>query len=517
MNKEIIIRGRKNSVDIALLEDSKLLEIVSSNNDTNFAVGDIYLAKIKKIIPSLNAVFVNLGYEHAAFLHYNDLGPQFESFHTYLKNLSENKRNKSFSSIELRPEIDKSGTVADLLQIGELILVQVAKEPISTKGPKLSAEISLAGRNIILIPFANKISISQKIESVEEKTRLKKIVKNLLPTNYGAIIRTVAEGCDVSVLEKEIAELVEKWDQTLTKIQEGKNKTPFLVQREVDRVSSLIRDVYNPSYTNIVVDDKSLYNEVKHYIASISPENAEAVRLYTAGPPIYEQYGIERQIKSSFGKTIPVKSGAYLIIEKTEALHVIDVNSGNRIKANKDQEGNAIEVNIASAIEIARQIRLRDLGGIVIVDFIDMKDNDNKTKLYETMKEAMADDRAKHNILPLTKFGLMQITRQRVRPEQKINTNETCPTCKGTGIVTPSINFVQEIENELSCIRENTEYKKINIIVHPFIASHIKKGLFSIEFQWKRKYGFNTKVVPSNEKTFLEYKFETDNHEDIIF
>ena len=518
MNKEIIIRGRKNSVDIALLEDSKLLEIVSSNNDINFAVGDIYLAKIKKIIPSLNAVFVNLGYEHAAFLHYNDIGPNFESFHSYLKNLSENKRNPNFCSTNLQPEIDKNGTVSDLLQIGELILVQVAKEPISTKGPKLSAEISIAGRNIILIPFSNKISISQKIESVEEKSRLKKIVKNLLPNNYGAIIRTVAEGCDVSVLEKEVAELVEKWNQTLTKIQEGRNRTPFLVQREVDRVSSLIRDVYNPSYANIVVDDKNLYNEVKNYIASISPKDAEAaVHLYTAGPPIYEQYGIERQIKSSFGKTIPVKSGAYLIIEKTEALHVIDVNSGNRIKADKDQEGNAIEVNIASAIEIARQIRLRDLGGIVIVDFIDMKDNDNKTKLYETMKEAMAGDRAKHNILPLTKFGIMQITRQRVRPEQKINTNETCPSCKGTGIVTPSINVIQEIENELSCIRQNTDYKKIYIKVHPFIASHIKKGLFSIEFQWKRKYGFNTKVVPSNEKTFLEYKFETDNHEDIIF
>lgn len=516
MSKEIVIRGRERSVDIALLEDSKLMEVVSSCNENSFAVGDIYLAKVKKIMPSLNAIFVNVGYEHAAFLHYNDLGPQFESFHTYLKNISEGRQNPSFTSITLEPEIDKNGIATDLIKPNELILVQVAKEPISTKGPKLTSEISLAGRNIILLPFSNKISISQKIESSEEKNRLRKITKTLLPQNYGVIIRTAAEGCDVSSLENEINELVNRWEQVLVRIRESKNKTPNLVQREVDRVSSLLRDVYNPSYTSIVVDNKDLFNEVHDYILSISPENEKTVKLYTAGPPIFEQYGIERQIKSSFGKTVPVKCGAYLIIEKTEALHVIDVNSGNRTKADKDQEGNAIEVNVASAIEIARQVRLRDLGGIVIVDFIDMKDNDNKTLLYETMKNAMADDRAKHNILPLTKFGLMQITRQRVRPEQKINTNEVCPSCKGTGVVSPSINLVQEIENELSYIRKNTDYKTVIVKTHPYIASHIKKGLFSIEFQWKRKFGRNTKVVASNENTFMEYKFETDNNEEII-
>ncbi len=517
MSKEIVIRGREKSVDIALLENSKLLEVVSSNNECNFAVGDIYLAKVKKIMPSLNAIFVNVGYEHAAFLHYNDLGPQFESFHGYLKNVADGRPNDAFETIALEPEIDKNGVVTDLFQLNELILVQVAKEPISTKGPKLTAEISLAGRNIILLPFSNKISISQKIESSEERNRLRKITKNLLPNNYGAIIRTAAAGCDVETMEKEISDLTKKWSAVLVKVKEVRNKTPYLVQREVDRVSSLLRDVYNPSFSEIVVDTPELFEEVKSYIASISPENEKNVKLYSAGPPIYEQYGIERQIKSSFGKTVPVKSGAYLIIEKTEALHVIDVNSGNRTKAGKDQEGNAIEVNIASALEIARQIRLRDLGGIVIVDFIDMKENDNKTLLYETMKEAMADDRAKHNILPLSKFGLMQITRQRVRPEQKINTNEVCPSCKGTGTISPSINFVQEIENELSCVMQNTNHKNVIIKTHPYIASHIKKGLFSIEFQWKRKYGFGVKVVESNENSFMEYRFETPDHEEIIY
>lgn len=517
MTKQIIIRGRENGVDIALVEDSKLWEYVSSDNNINFAVGDIYLAKVKKVIPSLNAVFVDLGYEHAAFLHYNDLGPNFQSQNTTLKNIIEGRKVSSFSEIELLPEIDKEGVVSDLLHAGEPILVQVAKEPISTKGPKLCSEISLAGRNIILLPFSNKISISQKIESADEKNRLRKIVKTLLPNNYGVIIRTAASGCDVSVLEKEIQELVEKWEKCLAKVREVKNRTPNLVLREVDRVSSLLRDVYNPTYSDIIVDKKDLFEEVKSYIASIAPECEKNVRMYTAGPPIYEQYGIERQIKSSFGKTVPVKSGAYLIIEKTEALHVIDVNSGNRTKADKNQESNAIEVNIASAIEIARQIRLRDLGGIVIVDFIDMKENDNKVLLYETMKEAMADDRAKHNILPLSKFGLMQITRQRVRPEIKINTNETCPTCNGTGVISPSINLIQEIEGELACIRKNTDYKKIIVKTHPFIASHIKKGMWSIELQWKFKYGFNVKVVASNSNTYLEYKFESNNQEEIIY
>lgn len=516
MSKEIIIRGRGDVVDIALLQDSKLLELVSSSNIADFAVGDIYLAKVKKIIPSLNAVFVELGYEHAAFLHYNDLGPQFSSFHTYLKSIEEGRKPIPFEQIIPQPDIDKSGVVSDILVANELILVQVAKEPISTKGPKLTSEISLAGRNIILLPFSNKISISQKIEQQEEKNRLRKIVKNLVPKNYGVIIRTAAEGCDVASIEREIEELVLKWEKALETIKEVRKRTPYLVQREVDRVSSLLRDVYNPSFSNIVVDDKKLYEEVREYISSIAEDSIGSVKLYSAGPPIFEQYGIERQIKSSFGKTVPVKSGAYLIIEKTEALHVIDVNSGNRTKADKNQESNAIEVNIASAWEIARQVRLRDLGGIVIVDFIDMKENENKVKLYETMKEAMADDRAKHNILPLSKFGLMQITRQRVRPEQKINTDETCPSCGGTGIVSPTINLVQQIENDLEYIRSNTEYKHIIIKTHPYIASHLTKGIPSIALRWKFKYGFNTKVVASFENTFLEYKFETANQEDII-
>lgn len=518
MSKEIIIRGReKDVVDVALVEDSKLLEYVSSANNISFAVGDIYLAKIKKVIPSLNAVFVDLGYEHAAFLHYNDLGPQFQSLNKALHTIIEGKQIPSFEQFELEPDIDKYGVVTDILKANDYILVQVAKEPISTKGPKLTAEISLAGRNIILLPFSNKVSISQKIESTEEKNRLRKITKSLVPKNYGIIIRTAACGCEVSVLENEINKLVAKWEKIIGSIKHVKSKVPYLIQREVDRVSSLLRDVYNPTYTDIIVDNKELFSEVKNYISSIAPGYENTVRLYSAGPPIFEQYGIERQIKSSFGRTIPVKSGAYLIIEKTEALHVIDVNSGNRTKADKDQESNAIEVNIASALEIARQIRLRDLGGIVIVDFIDMRDNDNKTKLYETMKEAMAEDRAKHNILPLSKFGLMQITRQRVRPELKINTNETCPTCKGTGTISPSINFIAEIESELSVIFKDTTYKKVIVKVHPFIASHIKKGFPSLELKWKFKYGFGLKVVASNENTYLEYKFETSNHEEIIY
>lgn len=516
MGKEIIIRGGDKVVDIALLEDSKLMEFISSSNEINYAVGDIYLAKIQKVRPSLNAVFVELGYEHAAFLHYNDLGPQFLSLHTTLKNIIAGKPVPPFEELQLLPDINKSGSVSDILQVGDYILVQVAKEPISTKGPKLCSEISLAGRNIILLPFSNKISISQKIESNDERNRLRKIAKDLIPKNYGAIVRTAANGCEVSVIEEEIRSLVSKWENILKAIKIGRDKTPYLVQREVDRVSSLLRDVYSPSYTDIIVENKELFEEVREYISLIAPEQINTIRLYSAGPPIFEQYGIERQIKSSFGKTVPVKSGAYLIIEKTEALHVIDVNSGNRANADRNQESNAIEVNIASALEIARQIRLRDLGGIVIVDFIDMKENDNKIKLFETMKEAMAEDRAKHNILPLSKFGLMQITRQRVRPEQKINTNEKCPTCNGTGIVTPSINVVQEIENELEYIRKNTGNKKVTIKTHPYIAAYIKKGLFSIEFKWKRKYGFNTHVVASHENTFLEYKFETDNNEPIL-
>ena len=516
MSKEIIIRAQETDIDIALLENSHLVELISNKtNIPQFAVGDIYLAKVKKVISGLNAVFVDLGYEKDAFLHYHDLGPQYSSLHALLTATLNQKNEPNFNSFTKLPSIDKNGNITDVIQPGQLILVQVAKEPISTKGPRLCSEISIAGRNLVLMPFSDKISISQKIESQDEKNRLKKIVRSLTPNNYGIIIRTAAQGHNVAELEQEINELITKWEQSLKRIKKFKNDTPHLIMSEMDRVSALLRDIFNPDYNNIITNDKGIYEEIKDYIVSIAPEKEKIVKLYSAGPPIFEQFGVERQIKSSFGKTVPIKNGAYLIIEKTEALHVIDVNSGNRTKFDKDQESNAYDVNLAAAIEIARQIRLRDLGGIIIVDFIDMKSNENRIKLFDAFKEAMILDRAKHNILPLSKFGLMQITRQRVKPEQKLVTNEICPTCKGTGEISPSINVISTIESDIKHIKKVLKKSKVTIHVHPLVAGFISKGIFSLLLKWKLTYGFGISITSKSNYNYLECRYFDSNNKEI--
>jgi ribonuclease G len=510
VKKEVIIRSQDSKIDIALVEDNHLVELIHNQADTNqFTVGDIYIAKVKKIISGLNAVFVDLGYDKDAFLHYHDLGPQFSSLSKLLKELFSTKPIRQFQKYQRLADIDKNGNISDVIEPGQLVLVQIAKEPISTKGPRLSSEISIAGRNIVLLPFSNKISISQKIKSLDEKKRLKRVVRALTPENYGVIVRTAAEGSSISDIEGEIRILIDKWEKALRKIRKNKQKAPYLIMSEMNRVSALLRDIFTPEFNNILTDDSELKDELKEYITTIAPDRAKIVKLYSAGPPIFEQFGIERQIKSSFGQTVPVKNGAYLIIERTEAFHVIDVNSGNRTKFEKDQESNAFDVNKSSAIEIARQIRLRDLGGIIVVDFIDMRTSGNKQKLFETMKEAMSTDRAKHNILPLSRFGLMQITRQRVRPELKLNTNEMCPTCSGTGQISPSINFIHKIELDVRHITKVLKIKNVTVKTHPVIAGYLTKGIVPIVLKWKFRYSMGISIIESSDYSFLEYSYHT--------
>lgn len=516
MSKELIIRSDEAHIDIAYLENSQLLEYTSTRIDAeSFDVGNIYLAKVRKVIPGLNAVFVDLGYEKDAFLHYHDLGPQFSSMTTFLEQKLSKKNETSFEKQGRQPILDKHGVIADVITAGQYILVQIAKEPISTKGPRLSAEISIAGRNLVLMPFAEKILISQKIEANDEKNRLRKIVRSFTPENYGVIIRTAAENASAHDIEIEIKELVQKWKETVEHIQDSKKKAPYLLMTEISKVSALLRDIFTPDFNNIITNDAVLCKDVKAYIKTIAPEKEGIVKHYTAGPPIFEQFGVERQIKSSFSRVVPLKNGAYIIIEKTEALHVIDVNSGNRAKSYQDQEANAFEVNSMAAIEVARQIRLRDLGGIIIVDFIDMRSGENKTKLFHLFDEAMKSDRARHNVLPLTKFGLMQITRQRVRPEQCINTSDVCPACKGTGEVIPSINLIAQIEDALVLAQKKQAKGQIMLHVHPIIAGYITKGIFSMQLRWKLKYKCSLKVVQRSEFNFLDYCI-TDKNSNVI-
>ncbi len=506
-SKDLIIDVKDSEVSLALLEDRQLIELNKEKRSIKFSVGDIYLGKVKKIMPGLNAAFINVGYERDAFLHYLDLGAQFRTLHKhYLTTLQ--RQGRAIPVYKFKPEedIEKDGKINDVLSQGQTVIVQITKEPISTKGPRLSSEISLAGRNLVLIPYSDKVSVSSKIESPEEKNRLKTLLQSIKPRNFGVIVRTVAEGKKVAVLDTELRELVRKWESSFSNVKKG-IKIPRLFIGELNRTTAILRDILNVTFNSIHINDPSFAEDIRKYIREIAPEKAKIVKFYKDSLPIFDHFGINKQIKSLFGRTVSFKHGAYLIIEHTEALHVIDVNSGNRSRTGDDQESNALEVNIEAAREIARQLRLRDMGGIIVIDFIDMQTNENKKILFEKMKELMSEDRTKHNILPLTKFGIMQITRQRVRPEMHIITNEKCPVCQGTGETRPTILFADELERSLAFIVDKIKTRRVVLNVHPFTAAFLRKGLFSICLKWNLKYRINLKVQAVTSYHMLEYHF----------
>jgi len=515
VSSDLIIDVTPSEIVIALQENKKLVELTREKSGAKFAVGDIYLGRVKKIMPSLNAAFIDVGYEKDAFLHYLDMGPQFSTLNKFLRVVSSRKSKiPTFSRIHTDPDIKKDGRITDVLKAGQNILVQVAKEPISTKGPRLTSEISIAGRYIVLIPFSDKVSVSQKIKSNEEKNRLKKLIQSIKPHNYGVIVRTAGEGKKVADLDQELRRLIDKWETTFHKLKRA--SAPSLIIGEIDRTTALLRDIYNPNFNSIIVNDQSVCNEIAEYIESIESANKKTVKLYKGHRPIFEHYGIEKQIKASFGKTVSFRNGAYLIVEHTEAFHVIDVNSGNRAKSGVDQETNALDVNLAACEEIARQLRLRDMGGIIVIDFIDMHVQNNRLKVYEYMKEVMAGDRTKHNILPLSKFCLMQITRQRVRPEEIIETAETCPTCKGLGKIMPTILFADDLENKVHYIFKDLNKKRLYMAVHPYIHAYLTKGVRSIRKKWIFKYFRWVSIESNSSFSLLEYHFFDENMEEII-
>src|SRR6202008_3146623 len=432
MNKELIINAIPQGVEIALLEDRKLVELHSEKNDARFAVGDLYLGKVKKLIPGLNAAFVDVGFEKDAFLHYTDLSPYAKSLLKFTQLTIHDKTDTGadFGKFEIEPEIIKTGKINEVLGGKPNILVQILKEPIAAKGPRLSCEISLPGRFVVLTPFNDIVAVSRKIHSSEERKRLQKIVEAIKPKNFGVIVRTAAEGKNTAELHEDLSMLTEMWKIIQANLKGA--SAPAKILSEQTKTTSILRDLLNEDFNKIVVNDRTIFNDAKSYIQRIAPEKADIVSFYQNGAPIFDSFGITKQVKASFGKTVNLNSGAYLIIEHTEALHVIDVNSGYKSVGN-NQEQNALETNLEAAEEIARQLRLRDIGGIIVVDFIDMKLPENKRRLMEAMDGFMRSDRAKHAVLAISKFGLMQITRQRMRPEVSINTSETCPCCNGSG------------------------------------------------------------------------------------
>lgn len=516
MRSELVVDVTPTDISTALLEDGRLVSLQKETRDASYAVGNLYIAKVKKLMPGLNAAFVNVGYDKDAFLHYLDLGSQFNTYAQYIKSVREHtdKKPPSISQLKLLPDMDKHGTVSDVLTPGMELIVQVAKEPISTKGPRLTTEICFTGRFLVLTPFNNKISVSQKIKDHGEKTRLKKLIESIKPKNFGVIIRTSAQNKRAAELNTELNVLIKCWEDAVAKFQFA--PPPTLLYEEESRAVGEIRDIFNPDFESIHVNDAEVFDQIHNYVSLIAPDRSDIVKLYSDDMPIFDKFSITRQIKSSFGKTVSFKSGAYIIIESTEAMHVIDVNSGNRSKSSTDQESNALNVNLLAAEEIARQFRLRDMGGIIVIDFIDMATSEHRQQLLEHMREVMSKDKARHNILPLSKFGLMQITRQRVRPALDIVTAETCPSCGGKGEIQPSLLFTDKLKDKIDFLVNSLGVKNFVMYVHPYVDAYLKKGmLFSEYSKWRREFGRKFKILPDQSLAYLEYKVFDSKHNEI--
>ncbi len=513
MTSEVIIDVQPKDISIALLEDKQLVEYQNEPRSASYSVGNIYIGKVRKVMPGLNACFVDVGSERDAFLHYLDLGLQFSSFEKYLKQVaSDRKKLYPLQKAMRLPDLPKEGTIQSMVQVGQEVLVQVVKEPINTKGPRLTCDLSFAGRYMVLIPFGDKVSVSSKIKKGEERSRLKQLVQSMKPKNFGVIVRTVAEGKRAAELDQELKVLLKRWEDAITRVQKTTER-PQLIFEEQSRSVALIRDLFNPTYDGIYVNDSDVYDQIHDYVSLIAPERADVVKLYNGNVPIFDNFNVTKQIKSGFGRTVNYKRGAYLIIEHTEAMHVVDVNSGTRIKKDNGQEENALETNLGAADELARQLRLRDMGGIIVVDFIDMNLAEDRQLLYERMCENMKKDRARHNILPLSKFGLMQITRQRVRPAMDVAVEENCPTCHGTGKIKSSILFTDQLESKIDRLVNKIGIRRFTLHVHPYVAAFINKGVFSLKRRWQLKYGFGLDIVASQKLAFLQYEFYDQNRQ----
>lgn len=513
MEKELIINSTDESVEIALLQDKRLVELHQEKQGSTFNVGDIFLGTIKKTMPGLNAAFVEIGHPRDAFLHYTDCGPTLSSVIKYTKGIVKGKITTSkLDTFDIPAEIDKRGSIDNVFKRGDFILVQVLKEPISTKGPRLSCEITIPGRYVVLSPFKNVVAVSKKLSSEDERTRLKKLTDSIKPKNIGVIVRTAAEGKKVADIHEDILDLMSKWDQIYQKMIGAKKFRRVL--KELDKTETVMRDILNDSFNKVVVNDPESFANMKEFLGGFDKERVKILDLYKGKRDIFDHYGVSKQIKSSFGKTYTMKSGAYLVIEHTEAMHVIDVNSGPKMK-NTDQETAAIQVNLEAAREIAHQLKLRDLGGIVIIDFIDMRNPENKARLVKEFKDCMSTDRAQHTVLPLTKFGLMQITRQRTRPEINIVTAEACSSCKGTGKVTPSTLITDDIERDLVHICNARPSSKVILEAHPYVISFIKQGWPSVRMSWYKTYKKWIRLKVNANYALNQYKFYDENDDEI--
>ncbi len=508
MNKEIIISSTTTQNRVAITEDGNLVDFFVEHPEKQRMVGDIYLGRVARVLPGIRAAFIDIGLKHDAFLHFSDIGERtealqgiFEDDETDEDDEENQSSSNELSSVETAEQTEEEKKSArhvvrerqiPKLKKGQEILVQILKEPVKDKGVRVTSSVSIPGRFCVLLPMDDKIGVSKKIVDIRERKRLRRIARSIIPKDCGLIIRTAAKDQDEETLAGDLKYLVKIWED----IQEDAKKLepPAILYKDLSTTISVIRDLFTPDVSKVFVDSKKLWKEIRNYVQFVQPSLLDRIEYYKGEEPIFEAFKIEEQIKTLMGRRVPLPSGGHIIIEHTEAMTVIDVNSG-RYAAKKEQELNSLKTDLEAAREIVRQLRLRDIGGLIVVDFIDLEDEKNRKKIYDELKKEFKKDRAKTALLPMTEFGLVQITRERVRENIVQSMTEVCPYCQGTGLLTKKSNLIHEIEKWLQRYRLEGKHKSLKLIVHPSLGEKLKEGFISTLTKIQFKYMVRLKLI----------------------
>jgi ribonuclease G len=499
MANELVISTKRDATRIALIKKNSIAAYYVAPHDTAHAVGDIYLGRVKHIRAGLNAAFVDVGHEKDAFIHYADLGKHFP----VISEVTMSRQNKGKNGNTI---LSKEGAIASVIRPNQKIMVQIAKESISSKGLRLSSIISLPGRYLVFMPFGNDITISRRIEDTQERDRLYNLIASIKPVKSSIVVRTVAEGRDVAALHGDLKQLVERWEIGIAQVKKAKVGERLI--GELSRINAILRDTpLIDSFGQIIVDNEIVADEMREYLVNNTSKKPTIVHQYKGKTPLFEHLGLERQLKSLFGKTVNLDGGGYLVVEQTEALHSIDVNSGNYGSSFKKDEGVALAVNLKAAERVAQIMQLRDIGGIIIIDFINMSTPAANLKVYNAMKRFIKEDRAKINIYPLTRLGLMQITRERVRSPLAIASNEVCSTCFGTGKMVDTLSIAHQISQQLKLLVTKRHIGNITIRLHPYLYAYFTHGLLSRKWQWMLAYRTFIKLEEDKNMPIVHYTF----------
>lgn len=508
MVKEIVINSTAVQTRVAITEDGNLADFFVDYPENRRTVGDIYLGKVARVLPGIKAAFIDIGLKHDAFLHFSDIGESTKQ----LQDMIGDDDTDVDEDDEERAEMQSKSNAAESipkpavpkLQKGQEILVQITKEPVNNKGVRVSSSISLPGRFCVLLPFDGKVGISKKISDYKERKRLRHIARGILPKNYGLIIRTVAKDQTEDSLRDDLNLLMKTWQEIEKNVKS--EKPPSLIYQDMNTTSSVIRDLFSPDITKVFIDSKKLYKQIKSYVQIVQPGLADKIELFPSGNPIFEAFKIDEQIKTLMGRKVPLPSGGYLIVEHTEAMVVVDVNSGRYAKS-KEQELNSLKTDLEASREIARQLRLRDIGGIIVVDFIDLEEEKNKKKIFDELKKEFRRDRAKVTVLPMSDFGLVQITRQRVRQNIMQTMKEVCPHCLGSGLMTKHSHIVYDLEDWIKKFKKTSNERRLILKCHPLFAARLRDGKEGSILRLQLKYLMRIKIEEDNNLRIGHIKF----------